>query len=123
MAEKHTTDAIVVHCIDFRFQKYLNDWLNENVGDGNYDRLSIAGSVFDFETIFGQVQLSRRLHEIKKAIFINHEDCGAYGETGTKERHAADLRAAREKIGERCVRDLDVELYYLHLDGTFEKVS
>ena len=54
---------------------------------------------------------------------MNHEDCGAYGKDGGKERHAEDLRAARENIDERCVRDLDVELYYLHLDGTFESVS
>ncbi|MBT3336928.1 MAG: hypothetical protein HN855_00370 [Anaerolineae bacterium] len=123
MAEKHITDAIVVHCIDFRFQKYINNWISENIGEENYDRLSIAGSVFDFETVFKQVQLSGRLHEIKKAIFINHEDCGAYGTEGNKERHAADLCAAREGLDERCARDLAVELYYLHLDGEFERVS
>ncbi len=119
---KHLTDTIIVHCMDFRFQKYLNDWIIENVGDGNYDRLSIAGSVFDFETISKQVQISSRLHEIKKAIVINHEDCGAYGAEGNKERHESDLRNAREKLDE-CCRHLDVELYYLHLDGTFEGVS
>jgi hypothetical protein len=47
MAE-HITDAIVVHCIDFRFQKYIDPWLQERLGHDNYDRVSLAGGVFDF---------------------------------------------------------------------------
>ena len=121
MPEKTNTDALVVHCIDFRLQEYLNLWLAENIGVGNYDRVSLAGGVFDFETVFKQVEISERLHEIKKVVFVNHEDCGAYGDAGNKERHTADLRAARDKVKECCPR-LGVELYYLYLDGEFEKV-
>ena len=122
MPEKATTEAIIVHCIDFRLQKYLNHWLDENVGVEKYDRVSLAGGVFDFETVFKQVEIAERLHEIKKAVFVNHEDCGAYGEAGSRERHAADLRAAREKLAERYP-NLSVELFYLKLNGDFEKVS
>ncbi|MCP4142717.1 MAG: hypothetical protein GY755_20950 [Chloroflexi bacterium] len=118
---KKTTDAIVVHCIDFRLQEYLNHWLLENIGPGNYDRVSLAGGVFDLEAIFKQVEISERLHEIKKVVFINHEDCGAYGEAGTKERHEADLRAAREKI-RKYYSHIDIELHYLSLAGEFEGV-
>ncbi len=122
MAEKNITDAIVVHCIDFRFQKYLNDWLNENVGGGNYDRVALAGGVLDFETVFAQIKIAENLHEIKKVILVNHEECGAYGAEGSIERHAADLRAAREKINQ-AFPNLHVELFYLRLDGVFESVS
>ena len=40
MAE-HVTDAIVAHCIDFRFQKYLDLWLMGRFGHDNYDRVSL----------------------------------------------------------------------------------
>lgn len=120
MAE-HVTEAIVVHCIDFRFQKYLDSWLHEYLGHDNYDRVSLAGAVFDFEAILKQVEISKSLHEIKKAILINHEDCGAYGAAGNYERHKADLAKAQRKI-KALLPDLDVEIYYLHLDGEFEKM-
>ena len=119
---KHVTDSIVVHCIDFRFQKYLDPWLQERFGHGNFDRVSLAGGVFDFYSILRQVEISNNLHEIKKVIFINHEDCGAYGAEGNYERHKADLEEAERKV-EALFPHLDVETYYLHLDGAFEEMS
>ena len=119
---EHVTDAIVVHCIDFRFQKYLDPWLHEHLGHDNYDRVSLAGAVFDFYSILKQVEISDRLHKIKKVILINHEDCGAYGEAGNYARHKTDLEEAERKI-EALFPDLDVETYYLHLDGEFEEMS
>jgi carbonic anhydrase len=118
----HITDAIVVHCIDFRFQRYLDPWLQERFGHGNYDRVSLAGGVFDFYTILKQVEISNRLHKIKKVILVNHENCGAYGPEGNYERHKSDLEEAERKI-EALFPNLDVETYYLHLDGRFEKMS
>lgn len=119
---KHLTDAIVISCIDFRFQKYVEEWLNDNLGQAKYDRVALAGGVFDFYSILKQVELSVKLHEIKKVVLINHEDCGAYGEAGTKERHETDLVDAEKKI-EAIFPQVDVETYYLHLDGEMEEVS
>jgi len=120
--QKNLTDALIVHCIDFRLQAHLNRWLDENLGKGNFDRVSLAGGVFDFETVLRQVEIAERLHEIKKVVFVNHEDCGAYGEAGNRERHAKDLRAAREELAE-LYPSLSVALFYLKLNGDFERVS
>jgi carbonic anhydrase len=118
---EHTCEAVVVHCIDFRLQHYLNDWLTKHFGIRNYDRISWAGGVREFAIIQGQIEMSRRLHNVKKVILINHEDCGAYGEMGTKERHMSDLAYAEHAI--QSSLHLDVEKYYLHLDGEFEKIA
>jgi carbonic anhydrase len=119
---EHTCQAIVIHCIDFRLQKSLNDWLGRRFGLSDYDRVSLAGGVFDFYTILRQVEISDRLHKIKKVILINHEDCGAYGDEGIPERHAHDLREAERKI-EALFPHLDVEIYYMHLTGILENLS
>ncbi len=87
-----------------------------------YDRVAIAGGVNDVFYVLRQVDVAVRLHNIKKAILINHEDCGAYGEVGTYERHKTDLEAAERKI-KALFPGLDVEIYYLHLDGEFEQLS
>ncbi|MDD5415980.1 MAG: hypothetical protein PHE48_03205 [Candidatus Daviesbacteria bacterium] len=118
----HTCEAIIVTCIDFRFQEYINNWIAENFAAKTYDRVAIAGGVFDLDYMLKQVDISRTLHHIKKVILINHEDCGAYGEEGTHERHIQDLEVAKNQIV-NLDKNLKVETIYLHLDSTFEKVS
>ncbi|MBI2593100.1 hypothetical protein HYW44_00450 [Candidatus Daviesbacteria bacterium] len=117
----HIAEAIIITCIDFRFQEYINKWIGSNLKPGAYDRGAFAGAAKSLETILNQIDVSYRLHHIKKAVLINHEDCGAYGEDGHIDRHVEDLQKARKHIMEK-IPDLEVETYYLHLDGTFEKV-
>ena len=119
--KRTTTEALVVHCIDFRFQGHLNRWLDENLGDGHYDRVALAGGVYDFETIFKQLELAVQLHKIKKVILINHENCGAYGAAGTKERHTADLNAARKQIAAQYPA-LEIQTFYHQLNGRLEPI-
>lgn len=118
----HTTNAIAVTCIDFRFQKFIGSWLHEHIGEGNYDRVAWAGGVIELASILKQLEISVRLHQIKQVFLINHEDCGAYGASGTPEKHAQDLTNAKAEIIKRYP-NLVINLYYLHLDGTFEPIS
>ena len=120
MAE-HTCEAIVVHCMDFRLQKYLNDWLDKNPGAGKYDRVGIAGGVLDIYPVLKHIELAVNLHNIRKVILINHEDCGAYGSSGTFDKHKNDLAEAERKI-RPLYMNLMIEKYYLKLDGTFERI-
>ena len=119
--DTHVCDAAVVCCIDFRFQKFISDWTQKELKDKMYDRISFAGSTKDLDTIMKQLSLSKDLHEIKEVFLIHHEDCGAYGEAGTKKKHAEDLHEAEERIMNE-ISDVDVKLYYLRLDGTFENI-
>ncbi len=118
----HKCEAIVVHCMDFRLQSYINQWLETNLGKTSYDRAVMAGGVYDVYDVIRQVDISARLHGISKVILINHEDCGMYGPGGTEEHHEEDLVEAEDKI-RRIFPHLDVDTYYLNLDGTFEQKS
>lgn len=118
----HTCNAIVVTCMDFRLQKFIEDWLAKNVGEKQYDRVSWAGGVYDLSGILKQIEVSNRLHHIKKVVLINHEDCGAYGQTGTPEKHATDLRSAKKEVMSKFP-NLTCTTYYLHLDGRFEAIQ
>jgi carbonic anhydrase len=115
-------EFLVVHCIDYRLQGYLNKWLESYIPTQSYDRVSIAGGVSDLDYVIRQVGIALRLHKINTVVLINHEECGAYGEAGNYERHKSDLEDAERKI-EALFPDLDVETYYLHLDGEFEQMS
>jgi carbonic anhydrase len=118
----HTCDAAVICCIDFRFQKYIRNWTDENLKDKTFDLVGFAGATKDLETVMKQIDISVRLHEIKEVILIHHEECGAYGAESTPERHIEDLQKAKAEILAKYP-NLIVSLYYLRLDGSFESIS
>lgn len=118
----HTCNGFVVACIDFRFQKFIKKWLEENFKDKTYDYVGFAGSTKNLDTIIGQLDISVRLHHISEVVLIHHEECGAYGTESTHDRHADDLNIARKQILVKYPQ-LKVNLYYLHLDGMFEEIK
>lgn len=114
----HKAEALIVTCIDFRLQEAINQWISQNFSPKTFDRVALAGGVKNLDIIMGQIEIAKRLHGIKKVVLINHEDCGAYGDEGTEEKHRDDLHVAKEKIQSKFP-DLAVDTYYLHLNGTF----
>jgi len=87
----HICDAIIVCCMDFRFQKYIRKWTDENLPDKTFDLVGFAGSTKNLETILSQIDISVNLHKTKEVILIHHEECGAYGAESTLEKHTEDL--------------------------------
>jgi len=115
-------DALVVHCMDYRLQKFLQPWITVRFGYDNFDIISLAGSVHDYEMVLKYVELAVRIHSIKTVCLINHEDCRAYGRDGTYKRHRHDLLDTSIKL-HALFPDLNVEAFFLHLDGTFESIE
>lgn len=123
----HTAEAIVITCIDFRFQEYINNWISENFKPKTFDRVAFAGGVKNLDIIMGQIEIAHRLHHIKKVVLVNHEDCGAYGQENFPDsqaehkKHEKDLKEAGLRV-KKTYPNLEVESYYLYLDGAFEPV-
>lgn len=114
----HNAESIIITCIDFRLQEYINNWISQNFAPKTFDRVAWAGGVKNLDLILTQIEIAKSLHGIHRVILINHEDCGAYGEEGTKEKHSEDLATAKAKILSQFP-DLEVDTYYLKLDGIF----
>ena len=118
----HHCQAIVVCCIDFRFQKYIQKWTEENIKDQCFDLVGLAGSTKDLDTILKQIDISVQLHHICQVVLIHHEECGAYGAESTLENHTIDLLKAKSAILDRYPQ-LDISLYYLKLSGEFTPIQ
>jgi len=118
----HTCDALIVSCIDFRFQKYIRKWLDENFGDKTFDYVGFGGSTKELDQILKQVDISVKLHDIKHVVLMHHENCGAYGVDSTPERHAVDLLKAKKAIQKKYPH-LRVDLFYILLDGKFNEIQ
>ena len=112
----HACNALIVSCIDFRIQKTVENWTRQNLGEKQYDRAALAGGVKDFPSILKQIDLSVKLHAIKRLILMNHEDCGAYGPEGTEEKHRQDLLAAASAVKSKYPA-LAVETNFVRLNG------
>ena len=117
----HVCDAMVICCIDFRFQKNIRDWTDENLKGKTFDLVGFAGATKELDTVIKQVDISVSLHKVKQIVLIHHEDCGAYGEEDSYERHVQDLKKAEKRIKDKYP-EVQVGLYYLHLDGKFEQI-
>ena len=78
--------AMVLSCIDPRFQPIVYNYLKKKKLSGKYSAFSIAGSAIGVtankfrrwhKAFWDNFDTSVKLHNIKKLIVINHRDCGA----------------------------------------------
>ena len=130
----HECEALVISCIDFRFQEHLKQFLNRKHFQ-NYDLVSVAGSAKNLvaskqssEFLLNQVLISYNLHRVKNIYIINHQNCGAYGPSlvsgslQEKTTHRRDLEKARQLI-KRKLPSLKVKLYFMNFKkNPLEKV-
>ena len=78
--------AMVLSCIDPRFQPIVYNYLKRKKLSGQYSSFTIAGSAIGVtapkfkkwhKTFWENIKTSIKIHKIKKLIVINHRDCGA----------------------------------------------
>ena len=79
-------EAMVLSCIDPRFQSKVYKYLKNKKLTGKYSSFTIAGAGIGVthkkfkkwhSTFWDNFDTSIKLHKIKKLIVINHKDCGA----------------------------------------------
>ena len=78
--------AMVLSCIDPRFQPIVFNYLKKKKLSGRYSSFTIAGAAIGVtankfkkwhKTFWDNIDTSIKLHKIKRLIVINHRDCGA----------------------------------------------
>ena len=83
---KSNYKAMVLSCIDPRFQPIVYNYLKKKKLTGKYSSFTIAGSAIGVtankfkrwhKVFWDNFKTSVKLHNIKKLIVINHRDCGA----------------------------------------------
>lgn len=127
----HHCDALVIHCIDFRFHEAVRDFLRNELNIKSYDLLTIpgaakhltaAGSATRGEGLLEDIGISIRLHEPKEIILINHADCGAYGGRAAFADTAAEETAHRQAL-EEAATSLTKQLPNISIKTYFASVS
>ena len=79
-------EAMVLSCIDPRFQAKVFNHLKRKKLTGKYSSFTIAGAAIGVthkkfkkwhSTFWDNLETSIKLHKISKLIVLNHKDCGA----------------------------------------------
>ena len=130
----HHCRNLVIRCMDFRFQKYLEPLLEQALvnegGLGNYDSPGLGGggskAIIDTESrkvAYGAIDIAKDLHGVTNIIIVDHIDCGAYGGSGAQENEAAEEAFHRQKLLEAktIIKEnypgLTVKLFYQTWDS------
>ncbi|MDZ7611910.1 MAG: carbonic anhydrase [Candidatus Moranbacteria bacterium] len=126
----HECDAAVIACIDFRFWRETAEFVDNYFGAISYDYPGLPGAAKAINESSGEdlafscVGVPCDLHQVKKIILVNHEDCGAYGGSGKfdgdkeaeQEFHEDELRKAWGLIKDKYP-EKDIHLVYARIGG------
>lgn len=135
--EKHTCEALVLFCIDFRFHEGFLEKIKNELGTESFDIVALAGGAKNIvspesqafvDVVFRNLEISAKLHEIKKVILTNHIDCGAYGGSQSFNSpeeeinfHKSELSRARAIVQKQFPK-LDIEVYLVYKEGSEVKL-
>ena len=126
--------AMVLSCMDPRFQHLVHNYLKKKKLTGKYSAFTIAGAAVGVthskfkkwhNTFYDNLATSIQLHKIEKLIVINHKDCGAakiangkkeFSSENEKNIHQDSFSKLKKEIKKRFPR-LKVELNLITLDS------
>ena len=130
--------AMVLSCIDPRFQSIVYNYLSKKKLKGKYSSFTIAGASIGVTEIkfkswhksfWDNIKTSIKLHKIKKLIVINHRDCGAAKIINGKKKfnrinetkiHKSSFKKLKKKFKKKFPK-LKIELNLISLNKKIEK--
>jgi carbonic anhydrase len=133
--------ALVLSCIDYRILEAERYFLSlQNLGN-LYDMTALAGSSLalsgvphqsDAMAFWDQLDISYRLHHIKKVIILDHQDCAAFAykiDPQLSEDPVLELKTHQEYLSRAhwAIRDkypdLNIELYFVNLNAEVKPIE
>ena len=134
---KQNYKAMVLSCIDPRFQVIVYNYLKKKKLSGKCSAFTIAGSAVGVtankfkswhKVFWDNFDTSVKLHNIKKLIVINHRDCGAvkiingkkeFSRTNETKVHKNSFQKIK-KIFKKKYPKLSIELKIISLNSKVE---
>ena len=132
--------AMVLSCIDPRFQHLVHNHLKKKKLTGKYSAFTIAGAAVGVthnkfkkwhKTFYDNLGTSIQLHKIEKLIVVNHKDCGAAKIANQRKEfntfdeikiHLESFIKIKKTI-KRKFPKLKIEFYLMSLDKKVKKFN
>ena len=132
--------AMVLSCIDPRYQHLVHNYLKKKKLTGKYSAFTIAGAAIGVthtrfnqwhKTFYDNLRTSIQLHKIEKLIVINHKDCGAANIVNQKkefntfnemEIHLESFIRIKKVIKKKFPK-LKIDFYLMSIDEKVKKFN
>ena len=137
----HTTEALLLSCMDYRLIDDIVKYMDGRGLNNQYDHVILAGASLGAvtsafrdwnKTFWEHLKISIDLHHIHSVILMDHRDCGAYKvllkadfakDPLLEERvHGKYLRELAQAISKRYPK-LEIETLMMNLDGTVQTIT
>ncbi len=99
---------LILHCMDYRIQAALNDWIAANGYLGDIDRISLGGACLKRQAVLEHIAIGCEKHGVKKVFLAQHQDCAGYGGSGAfstlqaeKDKLVSDMTQLKNEITDR----------------------
>ena len=130
--------AMVLSCIDPRFQSKVFNYLKQRKLTGKYSLFNIAGAAVGVtnknfkkwqKTFIENLSTSIQLHKINRLIVINHKDCGAakivngkkkFNELNEIKIHKESFKKLKKILNKKFPK-LYYEFYLMNLKSSLKK--
>ncbi len=131
--------AMVLSCIDPRFQPLVYNFLRRKKLMGKYSAFTIAGAAIGVThnkfkkwhpTFYENLSTSIKLHKIEKLIVINHTDCGAakiinknnkFDSINEKKIHKTSFIELKKKLSKKFPK-LKIDINLISLNKKIKKI-
>ena len=131
--------AMVLSCMDPRFQPLVYNFLRRKKLMGKYSAFTIAGAAIGVThnkfkkwhpTFYENLSTSIKLHKIEKLIVINHTDCGAakiinknnkFDFINEKKIHKTSFIELKKKLSKKFPK-LKIDLNLISLNKKIKKI-
>ena len=132
--------AMVVSCIDPRFQSKVFNYLKKRKLGGKYSSFTIAGAAVGItnknfkkwnKTFIENLSTSIQLHKINRLIVINHKDCGAaklvngknqFNEVNENKIHEESFKKLKKILNKKFPK-LHNEFYLMNLKSSVKRFN
>ena len=132
--------AMVLSCIDPRFQSKVFNYLKKRKLGGKYSSFTIAGAAVGVtnknfkkwhKTFIENLSTSIQLHKINRLIVINHKDCGAaklvngknqFNEVNENKIHEESFKILKKILNKKFPK-LYLEFYLMDLKNSMKRFN
>ena len=132
--------AMVVSCIDPRFQSKVFNYLKKRKLGGKYSSFTIAGAAVGItnknfkkwnKTFIENLSTSIQLHKINRLIVINHKDCGAaklvngknqFNEFNENKIHEESFKKLKKILNKKFPK-IYLEFYLMNLKSSMKRFN
>ena len=133
-------EAMVLSCIDPRFQHKVSSYLRRRKLRGKYSSFTIAGAAVGItnknfkkwqKTFIENLSTSIQLHKINRLIVINHKDCGAaklvngknqFDEFNENKIHELSFKKLKKILNKKFPK-LYYEFYLMNLKSSLKRFN